>query len=276
MTTLINPSGPTLDRSGLLDLEPDGSMTRSVSKALSGEAMSTRTKPDARPEIVYPDSDGKPLSDNSLQLEWILTLKGAFDALFRDNPDVFVGGDLLWYPIEGDNKTRQAPDSMIVFGRPKGYRGSYMQWREGGIAPQVAFEILSPKNTRREMDRKREWYFRFGLEEYYEFDPDRVRLRGWINDNQGQGPREILPISGHVSPRLGIRFELGDNLTIIGPDGQPFMPYVEVARERDEIRRNAQQMQERAEAEQQRAEAERLRAERLAARLRELGLDPDE
>jgi Uma2 family endonuclease len=238
--------------------------------------MSTRTKPDARPEIVYPDSDGKPLSDNSLQLEWILTLKGAFDALFRDNPDVFVGGDLLWYPIEGDNKTRQAPDSMIVFGRPKGYRGSYMQWREGGIAPQVAFEILSPKNTRREMDRKREWYFRFGLEEYYEFDPDRVRLRGWINDNQGQGPREILPISGHVSPRLGIRFELGDNLTIIGPDGQPFMPYVEVARERDEIRRNAQQMQERAEAEQQRAEAERLRAERLAARLRELGLDPDE
>ena len=36
--------------------------------------------------------------------------------------------------------------AMVVFGRPKGYRGSYRQWEEGGIAPQVVFEILSPGN----------------------------------------------------------------------------------------------------------------------------------
>jgi Uma2 family endonuclease len=229
--------------------------------------MSTDIRPHAQPEIVYPDSDGKPLSDNSLQLEWILTLKGGFDALFCDDPNVFVGGDLLWYPVEGDNKTRQAPDSMIVFGRPKGYRGSYMQWREGGIAPQVVFEILSPKNRPREMTRKREWYFRFGIEEYYEFDPDRIRLRGWINT--GDGPREILPMSGWISLRLQVRFELTDDLRLYGPDGQQILTYVEVARERDENRRDAQQLREQ-------AEAERQRADRLAARLRELGLDPDE
>ena len=44
---------------------------------------------------------------------------------------------LLWYAVEGDNKIRQAPDAMVAFGRPKGYRGSYRQWEEGGIAPQV-------------------------------------------------------------------------------------------------------------------------------------------
>jgi Uma2 family endonuclease len=222
--------------------------------------MSTHTTPRAEPEIEYPDSDGKPLSDNTLQFRWIVTIQGGLDALFGDNPAVFVAGDLLWYPIEGDNKTRQAPDAMVAFGRPKGDRGSYKQWVEGGIAPQVAFEVLSPKNTRREMDRKRAWYFRFGVEEYYEFDPDRIRLRGWINE--GQGPREILPMSGWISPRLRIRFELVDDLTIYRPDGRPFETYVEIARQRlrsDQI-----------------AERERERAERLAAKLRELGIDPDE
>ena len=72
--------------------------------------------------------------------------QGGLDALFRDDPDVFVAGDLLWYPVEGDPKTRIAPDAMVVFGRPKGYRGSYKQWDEGGIAPQVVFEVLSPGN----------------------------------------------------------------------------------------------------------------------------------
>ncbi len=32
---------------------------------------------------------------------------------------------------------------MVVFGRPKGDRGSYKQWLENQIAPQVVFEILS-------------------------------------------------------------------------------------------------------------------------------------
>jgi Uma2 family endonuclease len=244
-------------------------------------AMSTHTPSASPPEIEYPDSDGKPLSDNTLQLKWIFTIMGGLDAVFRDNPDVFVAGDLLWYPVEGDNKTRQAPDAMVAIGRPKGYRGSYMQWREGGIAPQVVFEVLSPKNRRREMDRKRDWYFHYGVEEYYEFDPDRVRLRGWIRE--GGEPREIVPISGWTSPKLGIRFELGDDLTIYGPDGRPFKTYVEIASRLDEVEHELDEVQhERDEAQHKRDEAQherdviQQRAERLAARLRELGIDPDE
>jgi Uma2 family endonuclease len=236
--------------------------------------MSTHAKPDAPAEIDYPDSDGKPLSDNTLQFRWIFTIQGGLDALFRDDPNVFVAGDLLWYPVEGDNKTRQAPDAMVVLGRPKGDRGSYQQWREGGIAPQVVFEVLSPKNTRREMDRKRKWYFHFGVEEYYEFDPDRVRLRGWIRD--GDEPREILPISGWESPILRIRFELLDDLTIYGPDGRPFETYVEVVRQRELSDQLAERERQTAQRERQIAERERERADRLAARLRELGLDPDD
>ena len=101
------------------------------------------------PEIQYPESDGNPMADNTLQFTWISIIKWGLEGVFRDRPDVFVAGDLLWYPVERNNKLRAAPDAMVVFGRPKGYRGSYMQWREEGIAPQVVFEVRFPGNRRK-------------------------------------------------------------------------------------------------------------------------------
>ena len=107
-----------------------------------------------RPPIVYPDSDGKPMSDNTLQYRWIVTITGGLSLLFADDPAVFVAGDLLWYPVEGHPEIRTAPDTMVAFGRPKGHRGSYWQWEEGGVAPQVVFEVLSPGNRAGELSRK--------------------------------------------------------------------------------------------------------------------------
>ena len=88
---------------------------------------------DTAPAIIYPDSDGQPMADNTKQFRWIVVIKENLELLFADNPDVFVAGDLLWYPVEGDNKICQAPDTMVVFGRPKGDRGSYQQWKENNI-----------------------------------------------------------------------------------------------------------------------------------------------
>jgi Uma2 family endonuclease len=131
-------------------------------------------------DILYPDSDGQPMADNTKQYEWIVTIKGGLDILFRDDPNVFVAGDLLWYPVEGDNRTRIAPDVLVAFGRPKGDRGSYKQWEEGNIAPQVVFEVLSPGNRAGEMARKFDFYDRFGVEEYYLYDPDEQSFTGWL------------------------------------------------------------------------------------------------
>ncbi|WP_435020495.1 Uma2 family endonuclease [Tundrisphaera sp. TA3] len=255
--------------------------------------MSTHT-PSTSSEIEYPDSDGEPMAENTLQFRWIVTIQGGLDALFRDRPDVFVAGDLLWYPIEGDNKTRMAPDAMVVFGRPKGYRGSYMQWVEDGIAPQVVFEVLSPGNRPAEMSRKREFYERFGVEEYYVYDPDRVTLRGWLRD--GETLRPIMRMEGWVSPRLGVRFGLREELEIYRPDGRPFIDFLETDRQRLEFEREARLERLRAEeadarAEEAdsrareadarareadaRAEEERARSARLLAKMREMGIDPE-
>jgi len=146
------------------------------------------------------------MSDNTLQFRWIVTIQGNLDAMYRDVPDVFVAGDLLWYPVEGSNTIRTAPDVMVAFGRPKGDRGSYRQWEEGDIAPQVVFEVLSPGNRLKEMLRKLEFYDRYGVEEYYVFDPEGLELTGWRRE--GDRLVEIPQMNGWTSPRLGIRFEL--------------------------------------------------------------------
>ena len=191
--------------------------------------MSTTVTPSQRPEIEYPDCDGQPMSDNTLQFKWIVTIKEGLEALFRNNPDVFVAGDLLWYAEEGKPKIRTAPDAMVAFGRPKGYRGSYKQWVEGGIAPQVVFEVLSPGNRQSEIIRKFRFYERYGVEEYYVYDPDNGDLAGWLRGDSGL--EDVAEMNGYISPRLSVRFEPGegsDRLRIIAPDGQPFLTYVEL------------------------------------------------
>lgn len=172
------------------------------------------------------------MAETTLQFEWIVTIKEGIDSLFRDDPNVFVAGDLLWYPVEGDPKTRAAPDTMVAFGRPKGYRGSYKQWQEGGIAPQVTFEVLSPGIRPDEMLAKFRFYERFGVDEYYIYDPDTIVLSGWLRGSAGL--EQIAEINGWSSPRLGIQFRLtDDDLSILGPDGRTFLTFVELARERD-------------------------------------------
>jgi Uma2 family endonuclease len=129
--------------------------------------MSIAITPSRRSEIEYPDSDGQPMAENTLQFQWIVTIKEGLEAVFRNDPNVFVAGDLFWYPEEGKPKVRTAPDTMVVFGRPKGHRGSYKQWEEAGVAPQVVFEVLSPGNRPAETIRKFRFYKRYGVEEYY-------------------------------------------------------------------------------------------------------------
>ncbi|EAZ92168.1 hypothetical protein CY0110_24696 [Crocosphaera chwakensis CCY0110] len=153
-------------------------------------------------------------------------IKENLELLFADNPNIFVAGDLLWYPIEGDNKTRQAPDIMIVFGRPKGDRGSYRQWVEDNVSPQVVFEILSPGKRLLEMAKKFKFYEHHGVEEYYIYDPDKIDLQGWLRNN---GELNVIEeMKGWVSPTLGIKFELtSETLEIFRPDGHKFLTFDE-------------------------------------------------
>jgi Uma2 family endonuclease len=239
-------------------------------------------------EIIYPDCDGQPMSDNTLQFSWIVKIKENLEILFANDPDVFVAGDLLWYPVEGSNTIKRAPDAMAVFGRPKGYRGSYQQWLEDNIAPQVVFEVLSPGNRLAEMTAKFEFYDRYGVEEYYIYDPvseaspggNRIDFTGWLwQAGRLQG---ISNISGWVSPRLGVKFELNEELEIYTPAGELFMSPLEISQKAEATQLEAIRQQARAKVaeeqqaiERDRADVAEQKAAAMAAKLKELGIEID-
>jgi len=231
-------------------------------------SKATNRKIKVDPTIIYPDSDGKPMADNTKQYQYIVMLHTGIDSHFANNPNIFVAADLLWYAVEGWPSIRVAPDVMVIFGRPKGHRGSYRQWVEDDIAPQVAIEILSPSNTKAEMDEKLVFYEKYGVDEYIEYDPDRGRLQVW----QRKG-RKLMPVvfgKEWKSPLLEIALRLEDDgeLSAFHPDGRKFLTAVEI----DQL---AQREHARAEQEKARAEQEKARADRLAVKLRELGIDPE-
>ncbi len=181
--------------------------------------------------------------------------------------------------------SNKAPDVMVVFGRPKGDRGSYIQAEEGNIAPQVVFEILSPGNSKGEMKEKFDFYEIHGVEEYYVYDPQRGTLQGW--QRQRRVLAKIEPMIGWVSPRLGIRFELeGLELGLYYPNGRRFLTYVELglraeaeAEARIKAETRAKKAETRAEKAETRAEAEaearvqaETRAKEFEAKLKQAGL----
>ena len=239
------------------------------------------TAPPLEDLIVYPDSDGQPMAENSVQYEWIVRIKGNLDAVFRDRPDVFVAGDNLIYPVKGRNDIRAAPDVYVAFGRPKGDRGSFQVWKEGGVFPQVVFEVLSPGNTGREMALKRTFYRKYGVEEYYVIDPDLGDVEATLR--QKKKFVDVDDLTNFVSPRLGIRFDTtGGELVIFGPTGERFLTFDELSRRAAEAEKALRQETRRADTQKRRADTQKrradhadARAEVLAAKLRELGLDPE-
>ena len=211
------------------------------------------------------------MADNNVQFEWIVTIKQNLEVVFADRADVFVAGDHLWYPVRGDTETRQAPDVYVAFGRPKGYRGSYQQWNEMDVAPQVVFEILSPGMRFSDMMAKQVFYERYGVEEYYIYHPEAYDLTIWSRSDGGDDAGRFLllqPTEAFVSPRLGVRFEItpGQPLRLFTPNNELFQTFGAMFTERtDAVRERDSAVAER--------NAAVARAEKLAARLKELGLE---
>jgi hypothetical protein len=116
------------------------------------------------------------------------------------------------------------------------------------------------------MSAKLDFYTRYGVEEYNIYDPDRLVLTGYLRTQVGL--IEIKQMAGHVSPRLGIRFEMGEKgLTVLRPDGEPFLPAEDIARQMDQQRQRADEAIDR-------ANQERERADRLQRELDQLRREP--
>ena len=218
-------------------------------------------------DVFYPESDGAPMGENPYQAEVIVTVKLGFQRLYGGRPDVWVGADNFWYPVRGEPKIVSAPDTMVVVdlvSQPNiRTMGSYRPWVHGGRVA-LAVEVLSPSNTWAEMLRKRQFYDRHGVDEYWVFDPDSGALEVWVRE-AGALRAQAVPDDGFISPVSGVRVQVvAGELAVCDPgtDRRWLTAFEEVTRAEHEAAR--------AEHEAARAEHEAARAEQAEQRVREL------
>jgi Uma2 family endonuclease len=226
--------------------------------------------------IEYPDSDGKPMADNTIQFDLIVKLHTGLRYLFREREDVLIVSDLLWYPVEGHPEICTAPDVMVAFGRPAGDRRSYRQWEEGDTPPQIVIEVLSSSNRVSEMLRKLRFFETYGVEEFYILDPYTPGIELFVREGGILVPVEVS--QSWTVARLGITFKIEDkNIAIYDTGGQAFLSPADIKAREVEQRLEADlQRQLAAEqrliadeqrmlADEQRMLAEQERAARLQA-----------
>ena len=133
------------------------------------------------PEAVrYPDSDGRPMADNTPQYWAMADLTDLLLMRFvRGNPQdrparqrhAYVGCNTLLYYERDKPWKRLSPDVYAVFGvEGIGALPSYRTW-EIGKAPDFVMEVASPGTARRDRLEKPSLYAGIGVAEYWRFDP---------------------------------------------------------------------------------------------------------
>jgi Uma2 family endonuclease len=235
-------------------------------------------RPERLAAIYYPESDGKPVGETDFHVAALFYLWQALRWHFRNAPDVYVAGNMLFYYEEGNVAAFRVPDVFVVKGVVKEDRRVYKLWEEQE-APCVVFVITSRGTRREDLVDKRAFYEMLGVQEYYLFDPLSEYLRPQFQGfflagatyRKGQASGDGSLLSRELN--LILRPE-GKLLRLVDPaTGQPLPTMDEAAKlmadALDIARLEAQRAlleAQRAEVEAQRAEAEAKRAEAEAKR----------
>ena len=232
------------------------------------------------PLATYPDSDGRPMADNTPQFWSINLVSSMLDVWFGACEDVYIGGDTLIYYRQGKPEYCVAPDIYVVFGvRGIGALGSYKLW-EIGKAPDFVLEVASPSSTRQDRGNKPALYASLGVREYWRFDPRSAQMQQpLVGQRLHRGHYTDLPVSnppGRVAARSAV-LDLLLEAERFGPRGRPaYGPWGLFLRDPGSGRRipdhrgekvRADAAEERADAAEQRASAAEAENARLRAAL---------
>lgn len=218
--------------------------------------MSARQK-DILRKIDYPESDGQPMGETDQHRQLMINLIEALKTYFASEPDVYVSGNLMCYYEENQPQKSVSPDVFVVRGAANHDRHIYKFWEEP--VPNVVLEISSRKTRKEDFGKKKGLYAWLGVREYFVFDPE-ARLRAPLRAFRLHGNElveEIVIGQRIMSYELGLELvQTGDTLRLYNPQSKEFLltpaeSYV-------------------------RATEEAARASRLAAKLRDLGLDPEQ
>ena len=162
----------------------------------------------ASPIIEYPESDGKPVGETDVHRREILHTIETLERHFRDAPDIYVSGNLMFYYEEGNPSAVVSPDVFVVKGVRKGLRRTYKLWEEG-VAPCVVIEMTSRSTRLEDKGNKRALYALLGVREYFLFDPLgeylKPPLQGFTLVDGEYAPLPFESDGGIISRELGLK-----------------------------------------------------------------------
>jgi Uma2 family endonuclease len=232
--------------------------------------MSARQQ-DLRKYIDYPESDGQPMGETDLHRKLMSHLIEMLESFFASQANIYVSGNLMCYYEENNPSKSISPDVFVVRGVAKHERRIYKFWEEP--APNFVLEISSRKTRKEDLGKKKDLYAWLGVREYFVFDPE-YKLQPPLRAFRLRGQElieEIISQNRVISHELNLEL-VNDSITLRlwNPVTREFL------RTPAESYAQAEAETKRAQMEAARAQAEADRADRLAAKLRELGLDPDQ
>ncbi len=232
----------------------------------------TRSKRAQSSAVAYPPKlpDSSQLifdEDEPLESDWhvvqIFLLQNVVNQHFAGRTDFFCGGNMfIYYSLEQVESVRKGrttykgPDFFVVKNvdglKP---RSGWVVWEEGGRYPDVIVELVSPTTQKKDKEDNLRFYAEtFGTEEYFWYDPDHDELRGYRLVGGVYQPIEPNEQGWLWSEQLGAYIGTWDGIY-----WRRNRRWVRLYREDGSLIPTSEE-----------------RAERLAQRLRELGVDPEE
>lgn len=239
-------------------------------------------------QLKLPAEDGIPMETNWHRSAMNLLIDSVH-ALWHDRNDYFAGGNMFIYFSFGQllRKHYRGPDFFVVTGVDGTHdRDSWIVWYEDGHYPDMIVELASPSTIRNDLTVKKELYERiFHTSDYFCYNPANQELVGWHLQDNAYLPLEPNPQGWLWSHTLNVWVGLWEGAfqriqakwpRFYASDGQLIFTLAEAEAQRAEAQaQRAEAEAQRARQAQEQAEAERQRSERLAAKLRELGIDPE-
>ncbi|BBD66999.1 hypothetical protein NIES4072_57230 [Nostoc commune NIES-4072] len=219
-------------------------------------------------DVIFPPgdlySDEPPLETDLHRLQMTLLIQ-CLEWLWQNRNDFYASGNLTIYysPRQRKSENFRGPDFFVVLRTERKPRKSWVVWEEDGKYPNLIIEILSNSTGDTDKGLKKEIYQDiFRTPDYFWFDPETLEFAGFhLLDGEYQ-PLEPNPQGWLWSQQLGLY------LGVYQEKLRFFTPEAELVPTPEEVAQQAEQ-------EKQRADQEKQRSDRLAAKLRELNIDPD-
>ena len=209
-------------------------------------------------DVIFPPgdlfSDEPPLETDLHRLQ-ITILIQCLEWLWQERTNFYASGNITIYysPRQRKSEDFRGPDFFVVLDTERKARKSWVVWQENGQYPNIIVEILSPKTAATDRGVKKQIYQNiFRTPDYFWFDPNTLEFVGFhLLDGEYQ-PLEANAEGWLWSQQLQLYLGIYNRqLRFFTPEGQ-LVP-----------------------TPQELVQQEAQRAERLAAKLRELNIDPD-